>query len=459
VSLTDAQAAALAERLRNLRKKFAADNLATVTALEEIAAELDGDDDPPTPAMLTLAATARAGAIDVTWTWDGPAVRFWRVGRDGTDAGDSGPWQVTTEPTFRSWTFDKLRPATQYTVYVQALTEGGDLLDEDGLTVTTPAAPPPPPGPPPATGRTVPLVGRSGERFNTIAFLGGRELAAVEAFGKARGRPFDGMLWFTDRNATGWGQFRNGLTKSLADWLAAGRLIVTSLPHAPASEGAAMNLRGANDAYRADQRDYGAWLAANGFNHPCHVLRVNWEFNGNWYPWSAKNGGGDAFRAAVQNFVTNVRAGGATKVGFDVCGNKGPSQSGVDFGVIPGPEYVGVLGVDQYDHWRPARTDAEWATEIARRPGLATVRAEAARRDIMWSLDEGGNSHDPSSGGGDNPAFWTFLRKFIDEDPSRCAWLTTYEHDGAPATLKHSLQKFNPQSWATYKRLFGGGAA
>jgi hypothetical protein len=457
VSLTDAQAAVLAERLRSIRARIAADSLDYVTALETIAAELDAADDT-TPPALTLAATARAGAIDVTWTWDGPPVAAWVVERGGYDTTGAGPWAETLPAAARSATFLKLRPATTYQLIVTPLNADRDAIDQDVISATTPAAPPPPPGPPPATGRTVPLVGRSGERFNSVAFLGGRELAAVEAFGKARGRPFDGMLWFTDRNAAGWGQFRNGLTKSLADWLAAGRLIVTSLPHAPAPEGAAMNTRGANDAYRADQRDYGAWLAANGFNSPFHVLRVNWEFNGNWYPWSAKNGGGDAFRAAVQNFITNVRAGGATKVVFDVCGNKGPSQSGVDFGVIPGPEYVGVLGVDQYDHWRPARTDGEWATEIARRPGLATVRAEAARRDIMWSLDEGGNSHDPTAGGGDNPAFWTFLRKFIDEDPSRCAWLTTYEHDGAPATLKHSLQKFNPQSWATYKKLFGGAA-
>jgi hypothetical protein len=457
VSLTDAQAAVLAERLRSIRARIAADSLDYVTALETIAAELDGDDDT-TPAVLTLAATARAGAIDVTWTWDGPQVAAWQVERDGIDATGFGPWGGEFGPATRAMTFDKLRPDTQYGVHVRALDTANQVIEGDALAVTTPAAPPLPPGPPPATGRTVPLVGRSGERFNSVAFLGGRELAAVEAFGKARGRPFDGMLWFTDRNSADWNQFRNGLTKSLADWLAAGRLIVTSLPHAPASEGAAMNSRGANDAYRADQRDYGAWLAANGFNSPFHVLRVNWEFNGNWYPWSAKNGGGDAFRAAVQNFITNVRAGGATKVGFDVCGNKGPSQSGVDFGVIPGPEYVGVLGADIYDHWGASRTDAQWAAEINRRPGLATVRAEAAKRDVMWSLDEGGNSHEPTAGGGDNPYYWIKMRQFIDEDPSRMAWHCTYNHDGAPATLKHTLQTHNPKSWAEYRRLFGGGA-
>jgi hypothetical protein len=457
VSLTDAQASALAERLRDLRARIAADSLEHVTALETIADELDIELDP-NPAVLTLAATARAGAIDVTWTWDGPAVAGWRVSRDGSDTAGTGVWETELPATARGFTFEKLRPGTAYPLYLKALAADGGFVAHDAVTVTTPAAPPTPPGPPPATGRTVPLVGRSGERFNTIAFLGGRDLAAVEAFGKARGRPFDGMLWFTDRNGSDWEQFRNGLTKSLADWLAAGRLIVTSLPHAPAAEGSAMNSRGANDGYRAKQREYGAWLAANGFNSPFHVLRVNWEFNGNWYPWSAKNGGGDAFRAAVQNFITNVRAGGATKVGFDVCGNKGPSQSGVDFDAIPGAAHVGVLGVDQYDHWRPARTDGEWATEIARRPGLATVRAEAARRDIMWSLDEGGNSHDPSAGGGDNPFYWIKMRQFIDEDPSRMAWHCTYNHDGAPATLKHTLQTHNPKSWAEYRRLFGGGA-
>jgi hypothetical protein len=438
VSLTDDQAAALAERLR------------------AAAAKLEAADPPP-PGALTLAATPRQGAIDVTWTWDGPPVAGWRVGRNGVDLSGSGPWQVVILAGARARTFDKLLPALTYRVHVQALDAAGGVIDSDTVDVTTPAAPLPPPPDPLPTGRTVPLVGRSGERFNSIAFLGGNDLNAVEAFGKARGRPFDGMLWFTDRASGDWNQFRRGFTASHADWLEAGRLIVTSLPHAPAAEGAAMNSRGANDAYRAQQRELGAWLKAMRFDHPCHVLRLDWEFNGDWYPWSAKNGGAEVLKAVMTNFINNVRAGGATKVVFDACGNKGPSQSGVDFAAIPGPAHVGVLGVDAYDHWRPARDDGAWATEIARRPGLATARAEAARRGVMWSLDEGGNSHDPSSGGGDNPYYWIKLRQFIDEDPSRMAWHCTYNHDGAPATLKHTLQTHNPKSWAEYRRLFGGG--
>jgi hypothetical protein len=126
-----------------------------------------------------------------------------------------------------------------------------------------------------------------------------------------------------------------------------------------------MNGRGANDAYRTQQREYGTWLAANGLNSPFHVLRLDWEFNGNWYPWSAKDA--QAFRLAVTHYVDNVRAGGATKVGFDVCGNKGPSQAGHDFDAIPGPAYVRVRS------GRPRSTAAQaWRPSAPRPPSGAS---------------------------------------------------------------------------------------
>lgn len=418
------------------------------------------DEPDPETAKVTVTAAAGDGQVLVGWSVAPESaaeqVTGWLVGRDGTDTSGSGPWSTALSPEASSHTFLKLRAGQEYTFTVKALFAGGATAE--GSAKATPKSPLPGPGPTP--GRAVPLVGRSGLSVNSIAFTGSASLAAVEDLGRARGRDFDGMLHFTERERSNgsWDQLRSWYTTAHRDWLAAGRLLVTSLPHAPTpkvdrkytADALAINARGANDAYREQQRAVGRWLVDVGLNHPLHVLRPDWEFNGNWYAWSAKDPA--AFTAALGNFMRNVRDGGATNVLWDVCGNKGPSQAGVDFDAIP--DDVDILGGDIYDHWLAARTDAEWAREIARRPGLATLAAEAARRDVMWSVDECGNSHSPQ-GGGDNPFFWRKLAGFVEENAERCAWVCTYNHDGLPAALRHTLPRYNPQSWAVYKDLFG----
>jgi hypothetical protein len=432
------------------------------------------DDEPaPVPQRPVVTATAVAGDGKVTLGWSiapesvADLVTGWVPRRGGKDRTNAGPWSPATPdpPQARSRRFDKLVNGVEYEFGVRALLADGTTVEAQPVTATPAAAgggPAVPGGLP--VDRVVPLVGRSGLAVNSIAFTGSASLAAVEELGRARGRDFDGMLHFTAREAASgsWNQFRSWYTTSHRDWLAAGRLLVTSLPHAPTPRvggkytpaALAMNQRGADDAYREQQRAFGRWLVESGLNWPTHVLRCDWEFNGDWYAWSAKNGGAVARRRAVENFVTNVRGGGATRVLFDDCTNKGPSQSGVDFDAIPGPEFVDILGGDIYDHWQATRSDADWTREINRRPGLATLAAEAARRGVMWSVDECGNSHSPA-GGGDNPFYWRKMREFLDEHAERCAWWCTYDHDGLPANLRHTLRKYNPQSWAVYRDLFG----
>jgi hypothetical protein len=297
--------------------------------------------------------------------------------------------------------------------------------------------------------RRIPLVGHSGLGFNSIVFR--QDPGGAEQFGKSRGVAVDGLLWFTTRQS--WGDYKAFWAGKKA-YLETGKLVVTTLPHAPESEGDSMNSKGANDAYRNQQRDFGKWLAANGLNVPNHVLRVDWECNGNWYRWSANRPGGPgALKLAIANFVKNVRAGGATEVKFDLCWNKGPSQSGADYSIFPGAEYIDVVAIDQYDMWGPSFNDAQWSAEIRKTPALANLAAFATEHGIMWAVDEGGNTHGGGAMGGDNPFYWQKMRDFIDANVNNCAWHTTYDHPGAPATLRHDFGT-NPKSWARYKQLF-----
>ncbi len=261
----------------------------------------------------------------------------------------------------------------------------------------------------------------------------------------------DGFLTFASRQ--NWGNFRAGYG-GWKEWLEAGRIAVMSMPHAPESEGGAMNSKGANDAYKNEQRELGKYLAGLGLNHPNLVVRVDWECNGNWYHWSANRpGGAPALKLAITNYITNLRAGGLTKATFDLCFNKGPSQAGADFAIFPGAEYVGIIGVDQYDMWSASFNDGDWTRELAKSPTIKTVAEFATRHGIQWSLDEGGNTHGSSAQGGDNPVYWDLVYKTVMKYRENNAWHCTYDHAGAPNTLRHDFAS-NPRSWEKYKGLF-----
>lgn len=340
--------------------------------------------------------------------------------------------------------------AGTYTAYLAYSIDGTTWVDGPKATFTVaPQDSVPPVTRPPAGGGKLPLIGKSGLEFNSLVFRSTRE--ETLEFGRRRGVPMDGLLYFTPRQS--WQDLRyhpDGQQQMLDE----GMIVVTSMPHAPESEGEVMNERGANDGYRDEQRALGKWMADNGFNSSTHALRIDWEANGDWYHWSANRPGGwQALREAIKNCVINLRAGGCTKNPFDLCYNKGPNQSGAAYEFFPGAEYIDIVGIDQYDMWAPSFNDEDWEREMAKGPSARTNAAFAAEHGIQWSWDEGGNTHGDSNQGGDNPTYWRLRRAEIQRNIANIAWDNTYDHEGAPASLAHDFEH-NPQSWPVYKRLW-----
>ncbi len=410
---------------------------------------------------LSVNAVAQDGAVRVEWT---PArsrdVRQYTVGRDGTDTGGGVPCSTTEAAGITSRVFDKLTPGAKYRFTVRAEYTSGE--PETVNVVAIPLGTAPAAGASGSTGasgttsspawgsKTVSLVGRSKLPFNSVVFR--QTKGDTEAFGSRRGVAMDGLLYFTGRGK--WDDFK-WHPSGQAEMLAAGLIVVTSMPHAPESEGDQMNQKGANDAYKDQQRALGKWLADNGFNAPNHYIRVDWECNGDWYKWSLNRpGGAAALKAAVKNYVVNLRAGGATKVKFGMCNNKGPNQSKASaFDAFPGAEYIDNMGIDQYDMWAPSYSASDWEREMAKGPS-ARITAEFARKNgITWSWDEGGNTHGGSFAGGDNPEYWTFRKAEIMRNIGNFAYDCTYDDPGAPASLMHDFAR-NPKSWDRYRQLW-----
>lgn len=398
-----------------------------------------------TPPTISASATAGNGQATISWAvvnQGSSAVTGFTVGRTGAS-------NVAKLATDTSHTFTGLTNGQSYALFAEGTnaTGTGNRVTINVTPTTTPS-----------NARRVPLVTQrvNGSRlpFNNVIFQGGTpSQSSANSFVSSRGgRPIDGFLTFPARGS--WNDFRTGYgdAKALMD---SGGILIWSIPHAPTSEGDNMNSRGANNAYASEQQALGAWWAANGFNTNRFIVRIDWEYNGNWYNWSANRGGGaSALKESIKNFVNNVRAGGGTQIRFNLCANKGPSQSGAHFPqVFPGAEWIDVVGVDQYDQWGPAFNDGQWATEIgsSKYPTVQYVADFARANGILWSWDEGGNTH-PADGnhGGDNPFYWQKKWDFLVANADVCAWDNTYLHPGAPDSLKHDFAS-NPNSFNTYK--------
>lgn len=416
----------------------------------------------PSAPKVKLTTTGYEISADVSATADVTLAHL-QIAVRGPGASDTGFKPNTSLATGQLITLSGASPtygvqAGQYTAWVAYSIDGTQWVDGPSVAFSVASAAGAADGPSgiqdprPTTGTKAKIVrvGRSGLPWNQLVFRNSPQ--AAEDWGKARGITVDGMLFFVARG--NWQQMKSLWGSGHREWLESGRIIVVTMPVAPESEGDAMNSKGANNAYKSQQRDLAKWYADQGFNRPNGVFRTGWEMNGNWYKWSCNRPGGvEAYRQSIRNYVDNMRAGGLTRSTFTQCWNKGPGQTSNGLEAFAGSQWIDVVGIDQYDMWGPSRNAAQWANEQNKNPSSKWVAELAAKEGIQWSWDEGGNTHGGAAMGGDNPYYWDAVRETLIKYGSNCAWHNTYDERGAPATLKHDFAS-NPQSSTRFAKLW-----
>ena len=141
------------------------------------------------------------------------------------------------------------------------------------------------------------------------------------------------------------------------------------------------------------------------------VIRLGWEFNGNWYPWSTGTSAQAAqYAAGWRQIVTAMRSVSGQHFTFDWCPTI--ASSGINPALAyPGNGYVDYIGEDVYD-WNE-RTTPETATQrwndlVNNGYGLAWQAAFATGMHKPVSFPEWGeaiNLAAPGMSGGDDPTF------------------------------------------------------
>jgi beta-mannanase len=183
--------------------------------------------------------------------------------------------------------------------------------------------------------------------------------------------------------------------------------------------------------------------------YPHAIIRIGWEFNADWYSWSAKGRAQDYVNAF--RHVAKIFKSASHDFTIDWCPDHGFSANMPADTAYPGDDVVDVIGMDFYNdyRWGNYKDDPEkrWEWYKTFSYGLDwQVKFAAAHNKPMSMPEWGVNRDDP-----------LFISKVHD-------WLTN--HDFAYEAYWNSNSAFAgalsnnqyPNAAAAYKRLFSAGS-
>jgi hypothetical protein len=395
---------------------------------------------PPSSGTITLAApsvTVNGSAYNIsalftngstakTFTYIQLAVR----GPGGSPNADTGYNNNVTLAAGATLTLTGSGNATAtgaWTVRISYSADGTTWVDGPTTTFTIASlgggTTPPPAG---DTGsRTIPLIGRSGLAWNSGVFRNAGSLTSANEFAAFRGRPLDSITYFTGRtNQTDFNQLRSDLNS----W--PGYRIIC-VPSQVASRGN----YGTNSSDQAFWANWGTLAKNQGWNDGRTIVRLNWEANGDWYPWAWVNGGASLFVTTYMNTVNAIRST-APKMLFNLTMNRNNVNGGVNWKTQiyqPLLNHFDIIGLDSYDDWPNQSTDSGFTSALANDPGFTSIAAFCRANGKMMWFDEWGPSHRPDAGsaaGGDDPYYISRMYQLMAANADVVAGETFYEDRG-----------------------------
>jgi hypothetical protein len=231
-------------------------------------------------------------------------------------------------------------------------------------------------------------------------------------------------------------------------WTGSGKQLVVGVPMLMRNQPGTL-AQGAAGRYDVHFRRLAQRLVADREGNA--ILRVGWEFNGDWYPWRADRDP-KAFAAYWRRIVSVMRSvPGASGLRFDWNPGHGPRFVPVE--AYPGDAYVNFIGFDVYDRSYSERFRdpvARWNDYVNRPYGLNWLRNFAAAHGKPMSFPEWGVTHQHFGGTvHDNPVFIRGMAEFMrSNNVEYHLYFDVLSHDG-----DFRLRQF-PRAAAAYRSLF-----
>jgi hypothetical protein len=265
---------------------------------------------------------------------------------------------------------------------------------------------------------------RSGLAWSSGVYLPNATPASIDTFGAWRGSPVDvATVW---PNRSSWSDIVSP-TWLYQRWQGQPETVAFTEPMLPEGVAGVSLQACANGTYNSYWRQFGTNISAYGLGNS--IIRLGWEFNGNWYIWQASNPA--VWVKCWQQIVTSARAT-APGLQWDWNVNRGVSAGLADpTQAYPGDAYVDTVGVDSYDMWPPATTSAGWNTQLNGTQGLLYWLNFAKAHGKQFAVPEWGNMTGGGNPGGDDPAYVNDMLGFFQAHSAILAWESNFQ---APST-------------------------
>jgi hypothetical protein len=308
-------------------------------------------------------------------------------------------------------------------------------------------------------------------------YLGYQAPSGVSSFGQTVGEQPRFAMDFL--NGDSWSALVKTAPSYMAAWKKSGLRMIWGIPILPtggssgdssavASNSSFTLQQGATGAYNSSFRKLAKDMVAGGESKS--IIRLGWEFNGNWFPWSA-SGQAAAFVGYWRQIVDTMRSVAGQKFTFEWNPTVGVTKAGNLANFYPGSAYVDYIGLDVYDqqwgYYGAAGCQGvvcqrdEFHTILTEPDGLSWLAKFAAKegKPIVlpeWGLgafnptDLSGTYQNEELGGGDDPTFIDDMAAWID---AHDVFETSY-WDFEPETLS-----VTPLSAAALRTDFGAGSS
>jgi hypothetical protein len=184
----------------------------------------------------------------------------------------------------------------------------------------------------------------------------------------------------------------------------------------------------ADGEYNTYWREFGKVISS--YRLGDSIIRLGWEFNGNWFLWQATNP--KVWAECWRQIVISARST-APRLQWDWNVNRGVSTGLADPArAYPGNDYVNMIGVDSYDSWPAATTAVGWNSQLNGTQGLNYWLKFAEAHGKSLSVPEWGNVSSGASAGKDDPQYVQYMRAFFASNSSHLAFECNFQ--GSPAS-------------------------
>ena len=210
-------------------------------------------------------------------------------------------------------------------------------------------------------------------------------------------------------------------------WAGTGHRLALSVPMLPSGATPSVGLAaGASGNYNSYFLTLAQRLVSGGLGNT--ILRLGWEFTGNWFPWAATNATlAGEYAEYFRQIVTVMQTVPGQQFQFDWNPTPGPQPYDLTL-AYPGDQYVDYVSMDVYDQsWSPNHTpQSTWRSIETNGYGLDWLASFAAQHNKEMALPEWGISVYPGGyGNGDNPYFIQQLSSWINSTMSAISATST----------------------------------